>query len=392
VRRNSPFSTPVSQGIWGARSTLATLSRWRKLAWLGAAMLVVLTGDSLLTTLGPPRFVTVILREWQKAGMTSVATAASFSVSAGSFTTPARAATFAAALDASGLPILIRVRPEDHRYQVLVGPYVSTDEAEHAQRALAAWGLGESRLVVDDTMRSPATASVFGIGETGNTVVMISAPGVSSIVFEMTRPPKAIEAKRTSVATIDVSVGADPQVGASGGSDQADDFETLALPDGVSLIRDLSVRNEGTSSIRAHVVVPGDVQSRLRLEGKRVYLDLAWPTAPWRIGAAGPRGPAVQAAAVGGPVLSDQPQSSREQLDAAIARVHEIEPFVTSAVAAPEPDVLAALSRSLDGVRATVQRLTLTPDAEKDRTAVLADIAQASEQMKKAGDLATAGR
>jgi hypothetical protein len=61
-------------------------------------------------------------------------------------------------------------------------------------------------------------------------------------------------------------------------------------------------------------------------------------------------------------------------------------------VAAPEPDVLAALSRSLDGVRATVQRLTLTPDAEQDRAAVLADIAQASEQMKKAGDLATAGR
>src|SRR5205814_9997039 len=120
------------------------LSHWRKVASLGAALVVLLAADSMLTTFGPPHFVTVIVREWRKAGMPSVATAASFSVSAGSFATQAKAATFAAALDVARLPVLTRLRADDNRYQVLVGPYVSTDEAEHTQRTLAAWGLGES--------------------------------------------------------------------------------------------------------------------------------------------------------------------------------------------------------------------------------------------------------
>src|SRR5581483_1797513 len=115
------------------------LSHWRKLFWLSLAGVALFAGDAALTTFGPPHVVTVIVREWRKAGMPAVATAASFSVSAGSFATEVKAATFAAALQSSGLPILVRFRPEDpdnRGYQVLVGPYVSTDEAEHAQRAL----------------------------------------------------------------------------------------------------------------------------------------------------------------------------------------------------------------------------------------------------------------
>src|SRR6185503_15974027 len=147
------------------------LFQWRKLFWLGVSVFVLATGNMLLTTYGP------VLR------MATVETGASFSVSAGTFASEAKAATFAAALDASGLPILVRVRPDDGRYQVLVGPYVSTEEAERAQRRMAAWGLGEARLVVDDTMRSnPQQAAVFGFGDSSSTsVVMVAAAGMSSI-------------------------------------------------------------------------------------------------------------------------------------------------------------------------------------------------------------------
>src|SRR5437870_1525200 len=154
----------------------AQLFQWKKLFWLCVAAAVVMAGDVVLTKYGP------------SSRATAVETGASFSVSAGSFATDAKAATFAAVLDASGLPILVRVRPDDGRYQVLVGPYVSTEEAERAQRRLATWGLGEARLVVDDTMRArPQQASVFGVADAAsNNVVMVAAAGMSSIVFEMT--------------------------------------------------------------------------------------------------------------------------------------------------------------------------------------------------------------
>ena len=291
-------------GIPSPGNVLDMLSHWRKLASLGAALLALLVADSALTKYGPPRFVSAIVREWRKAGMPSVATAASFSVSAGSFANEAKAATFAAALDAARLPVLIRLRPDDNRYQVLVGPYVSTDEAEHAQRALAAWGLGESRFVVDDTMRSPSTASVFGEGEgnsveKSNSIVMVSAPGVLSVVFEMTGAPKSVEARRTSATSIDVAVGSRPSAAVDADL-EVRPYETLALPDGVSLVRDLAVRQSGDkSSLQAQLIVPGDVESRLRLEGKRVYLDLALPKAPWMITGAGRAGEAGEAGRAG---------------------------------------------------------------------------------------------
>src|SRR5258705_12892 len=110
----------------GAPSIQARLLRWRKLFWLRVAAAALMAGDVLLTKYGPAL----------RAG--TVETGASFSVSAGSFASEAKAATFAGVLDSSGLPILVRVRPDDQRYQVLVGPYVSTDEAERAQRRLGA--------------------------------------------------------------------------------------------------------------------------------------------------------------------------------------------------------------------------------------------------------------
>jgi hypothetical protein len=337
-----------------------------------------MAGDVLLAKYGPA----------MRAA--SVETGASFSVSAGSFATEVKAATFAAALDASGLPILVRVRPDDGRYQVLVGPYVSTEEAEHAQRKMAAWGLGEARLIVDDTMRTrPQEAAVFGFGEPERTsIVMVAAAGMSSIVFEMSGVPKQVEARRSGSTSLDVEIGREAggrEQGADAGGEQvAGVFEPLRLPDGVSLVRELSVRTGDGDSMHAHVIVPEGVASRLRLEGRRVYVDLAFPKAPWTIVAPGPKAPGLPAKdRVGGlsdaprRVVSDPPAAFREQLDGIVTRFTEIEPFLLSAVQSPEPDVLAALAHSVDDVRASLERTSAAADADGSRQTLLVAVAKA---------------
>ena len=358
------------------------LRQWRKLFWLAAGAVAVMTGDVLLAKYGPALHAA------------SVETGASFSVSAGSFATEAKAATFAAALDSSGLPILVRMRPDDGRYQVLVGPYVSTEEAERAQRKMAAWGLGEARLVVDDTMRSnPQEASIFGFGDSpGASVVMDAAAGMSSIVFEMTSVPKQVEARRTGVTSLDVEIG----LAAGGGGQVAEGsaqgpgpFDPLRLPDGVSLVRALAVQTSDPATTRAHVIVPEGVESRLRLEGRRVYVDLAFPKAPWVILKPGPKGlglPRTESPKNGrvvpdapervGRVVSDPPDAYREQVDSVVSRFTEIEPFLLSAVQAPEPDVLAALAHSLEDVRRSLENTTAPAELQADRQTLLMAIAK----------------
>ncbi len=361
------------------------LFQWRKLFWLGVSVFVLATGNMLLTTYGP------VLR------MATVETGASFSVSAGTFASEAKAATFAAALDASDLPILVRVRPEDGRYQVLVGPYVSTDEAERAQRKLARWGLGESRLVVDDTMRArPMEASLFGLGDSARTsVLMVAAAGTSSLVFEMNGVPKQVEARRTSATSVEVEIG---QV-TDAARQTAGGLQPLRLPDGVVLLRELSVQSENPGTLRAHLVLPEGVESRLRLENRRVYLDLAFPKAPWRIP---PRASGTRAASAPPPeraetrrVVPDAaPSNYREQLDAVVARFAQVEPFLLSAAAAPEPDVLAALGHSLEDLRGSLAVLRVPADLEVTRQSMLTAVAQASNAIAPvfAGDRATSVR
>jgi hypothetical protein len=298
-------------------------------------------------------------------------------VSAGSFATDGKAQAFAAALGASGLPVFVRARVEDGRYQVLVGPYVSTDECERAQRKLAAWGLGESRLVVDDAMRArPQEAAIFGFDEAiGNSVVMIAAGSMSSLVFEMQETPKAIELKRTSGTALDVEIGQAAGV-----------LERLTLPDGVVLVQQLSVQSEG-DSLRAHLVVPDGVENRVRLEGHRVYLDLAFPKAPWDVEKPAPAGRVLSDPADHSEIATEPPRDARAQLDAAVARFDQIKPFLNSALSMPDPDVLAALAHSLDDLRGVVEKLHVSADADGDRAALLAAIYDASNAIKKAGDL-----
>ena len=363
----------------------ALLSKWRKRFWLVTAIVVFLAGDAALWMFGPPPLVTSILQRIVAGETSTIATAASFSVSAGSFTTQLRAAAFAAALNSSGLPTLVRSRPEDRRFQVLVGPYVSTDEAEYAQRALAAWGLGEVRLVVDDTMRGrPQRAAMFVGGETASDgVVIVAAPGMSSVVFEMPTAPRQVEAHRTSATTIDISIG---QVTDAG------EKNVLHMPEGMLLASELTVEAAGSPDARhARLVVPHDVQSRLRLEGRRVYVDLAWPKAPWEVGGRASRA-AQSAQSTGKPTdaqSEDAKQRSeaakqgdyREQLRTAVERFEQVQPFLKSAIESPDTEVLAVLARTLEGVGESLTVATPPSDLAANHQLLLSSIAEASRAM-----------
>jgi hypothetical protein len=361
------------------------LFRWRRRFWLATAIVVFLAGDAALWMFGPPTAAISILQKIVAGETSTIATAASFSVSAGSFPTQLRAAAFAAALNSSGLPTLVRSRPEDRRFQVLVGPYVSTDEAEHAQRELAAWGLGEVRLVVDDTMRGrPQHAAMFVGGETASDgVVIVAAPGMSSVVFEMPSAPRQVEARRTSATTIDISIGQ--------GAD-AEEKNVLHMPEGMLLASELTVDAAGGQDARhARLVVPEDVQSRLRLEGRRVYVDLAWPKPPWEVEGRASR--TTQGARAAGKPSGSQSEGAkqqsedakqgdyREQLRPAVERFKQVQPFLISALESPDTEVLAVLARTLGAVGESLAVATPPSDLAANHQLLLSSIAEASRAM-----------
>jgi len=361
------------------------LFRWRRRFWLATAIVVFLVGDAALWMFGPPTGAISILQSIVAGETSTIATAASFSVSAGSFPTQLRAAAFASALNSSGLPTLVRSRPEDRRFQVLVGPYVSTDEAEHAQRALAAWGLGEVRLVVDDTMRGrPQHAAMFVGGETASDgVVIVAAPGMSSVVFEMPSAPREVEARRTSATTIDISIGQGTDAG---------EKNVLHMPEGMLLASELTVdAARGQEARHARLVVPEDVQSRLRLEGRRVYVDLAWPKPPWEVGGRASRvTPSAPATGKPGDAQSkDAKQQSedakqgdyRDRLRTAVERFEQVQPFLISALESPDTEVLAVLARTLGAVGDSLAVAMPPSDLAANHQLLLSSIAEASRAM-----------
>ncbi len=368
----------------------ALLSRWRRRVWLATAIVVFLAGDAALWMFGPPTAAIAILQRIVAGETSTIATAASFSVAAGSFPTQLRAAAFAASLNSSGLPTLVRPRPEDRRFQVLVGPYVSTDEAEYAQRALAAWGLGEVRLVVDDTMRGkPQHAAMFVGGETASDgVVIVAAPGMSSVVFEMPSAPRQVEARRTSATTIDISIGQGTDAG---------DKNVLHMPEGMLLASELTVDAAGRQDARhARLVVPADVQSRLRLEGRRVYVDLAWPKAPWEVGSRASRATPRPTGKPGDAQSEDAKQQFadatrqsenakqgdyRERLRTAADRFKQVQPFLISALESPDTEVLAVLARTLGAVGDSLAVATPPSDRAANHQMLVSSIAEASKAM-----------
>ena len=129
--------------------------------------------------------------------------------------------------------------------------------------------------------------------------------------------------------------------------------------------------------MRAHLVVPEGVRSRVRLEGRRVYVDLAWPQPPWQVDG---RAMPVTQRALASPQV-DASDACRQQLDAAWVRFEQIEPFLISAVESPQPEILSALAHSLSGVRDSLAAVIAPPELEANRQSMLSSLVEVSRAL-----------
>jgi len=277
-----------------------------------------------------------------------VATGASFSVDLASFLTDAPAQTAADRLAAAGWPSFTW-RLEGGRRHVLVGPYVSIEEAETAQAQLSRLGNAGARLHVDDRLRvTPAALSTTRRTPQYPAVVLMAAPGRLSFVFELADDPRSVSGQR---------VGATAFVVTAGPLSTPVEPQTWKAPGDVSLVTRLSLsqRGQDQTTLQAVITLPETADASVRLQGRRVYVDVARRVdevtpvdaapieMPRRQRSSAPTEPAAPRPA--GPPRGDESMEAyRTATQSLVARFEEIQPFLRQTVASASPDVLGALS------------------------------------------------
>jgi hypothetical protein len=277
-----------------------------------------------------------------------VATGASFSVDLAAFLTDAPAQTAAERLAAAGWPSFTW-RLEGGRRHVLVGPYVSIEEAETAQAQLSRLGNPGARLHVDDRLRvTPAALSTTRRAPQYPAVVLVAAPGRLSFVFELADEPRSVSGQRVGATAFALTAG--PLV-------TPVEPQTWKAPGDVSLVSRLSLsqRGQDATTLQAVITLPETADASVRLQGRRVYVDVARrvdevtpvdaapleplrPARPYSSGAPGAARPTAPARA------DESTDAYRTATQSLVARFEEIQPFLRQTVASAAPDVLAALS------------------------------------------------
>ncbi len=317
-----------------------------------------------------------------------ISTGTSFSVRIARFAAAAEARAAVGRLVKAGFPAFA-MRMDGRLPDLLVGPFVSIDEAERAQRALAGRGLGRSRLHVDDRLPpTPTTVSATPA------VLAVAAPGREALVFELSREPRATSGDRIDATTFDVVTSP------TGEPIEAQEWRA---PGGLHLIHHVVVQADptGERGLTARVTVARDALARVRVERSRVYVDVqeaassalppAVPTAvptvlprapgpvnatrapaaapvatarttdatavsPDRSLAVAPRTAAVEDAA-------DDRRRYREAIAPVFARFEEIRPFLRAAVGQEGPEVLAALAGTFGELEQTLRGVPVPPGA-----------------------------
>jgi hypothetical protein len=319
----------------------------------------------------------------------TILTGASFSLIVGSSRTPEPAAELERRLAGSGRPAFTRVVGRGTAHQVIVGPYVSLDEAESQQRSLARSGLPGARVFVDDSLRNVPTNGRVAITAASPALVLVRAADRVALALELKNEPRQVTARRRDDGTLMVEIGP---------IDTAIDPQDWSAPDAVDLVQHVSVEEVAltpdTRHARATLTLPPSTEANTRVEGRRVYIDLARekppvvppaasaappPPAPRRLAPAS-RGDADSAADVQrAAAVSDPPRPAGESLQPLVARFERLVPFVQSAARTPAPDVLRALATSVDELDASLRQFRATPDTA-DAHGVLLSAAAAARR------------
>ena len=349
-----------------------------------AAMLVALVATGAAAWRWVPRPAVAAVFPWSAKPAPTVGTAASFSVAVTAPPSADAAARVAGQLRGLALPVFTRRRPNTNTHQVMVGPYVSLDEAEGAQRFLRARGYGSGRLFVDESVRNaprnefrPASASA------GPGVLLVGAPDRLSLVLELEAQPRRVSSNRPDGTMFEIEVGPLPNPVRA---------QQWSAPAGVHLVRHIAIEGLGRAPggghfMKANVSLPEFSQAGVRVDGRRVYVDLTWPQhggedaiapAPPRVHStpAPQAAPAAPAAAPAGDLAA-----YREQVGPAIARFEEMTPFLLSAAKSPTPQVLAALSQTLTSLEAALASVTVPRDAADGHALVTSAAAAARTAM-----------
>ena len=358
--------------IWATAAAVVVLAV--TVVWLRAA------GDPKAPVSAPARRI---------ASGPPLATGASFSVNVTSFARDADARIMAGRLSKAGLPSFAWRLNGSFR-DVLVGPFVSIDEAEAAQREVARLGYARTRLHVDERLRgsddAPAAAA-----KASPAVVLVAAPGRLAVAFELAEEPQQVSGRRIDSTTFAVTTSAGPSI----------DAQEWNAPSDVQLVKHVSVVADprGLQGLEAFVTVAENAVATVRLLGTRVYVDVsraqlefdeqppAAPAsspsvpepAPARATGPAPAPPALSTAsprpsapaqaapvsAVGPGVVAASPGDAtqyRQAIGPVFARFEEIQPFLRSAVATPTPEVLAAVAGTFGELEQTL-RATDVPRA-----------------------------
>ena len=360
---------------------------------LGLAVTVALTGLLALHHWMPQRP--------DVAG--TIPTGASFSLVVGRYASTPTANAVAADVLAVGLPAFTRSLKGVR--QVIVGPYVSIDEAEAAQRLLARRGFGRARMLVDESVRRmpgvegvalvnassrrPAPSGPGIPGPAGPAFVAVAAAGRLSVVIELPSEPRHVETRRPDGTVLEVDAGP-VMIGIAARAWNA--------PDGVDLINGVSVemhQGPGGNVLRARVTMPALTQSNVRVVGHRVYIDFWTPQG---------RGDQPLRASRRVQVVEDdedeeiQAVSSedayRDAIGPVVARVGEIEPFLMSAVASPTPEVLAAIGKTLGAIQEWIATIEAPEDSASAHDSLIESVRMAVQAVAPefAGDRAAQAR
>jgi hypothetical protein len=345
-------------------------------AWgaLAAVVLVAVTAVVWLRAAGGDARATAERRVYRPADGPPIPTGASFSVQVTSFARDADARVMAGRLTKAGLPSFAW-RLDGSLRDVLVGPFVSIDEAEAAQREVGRLGYPRTRLHVDERLRGTSVGSASSVLDKASpAVVLVAAPGRLAVAFELESEPQQVSGQRVDATTFAVSTSA---IGTPMESQEWNAASDVQLVKHVSVVAD----STGTRGLDARVTVAENAIATVRVEGSRVYVDVSRaqldfdervvPSAPAPVrAAAAPRaeeraaparaarmgvGPSAAPPTAAAPQAGAGPRGQapsptgdateyRQAIGPIFARFEEIQPFLRSAVATPTPEVLAAIA------------------------------------------------
>ena len=199
-------------------------------------------------------------------------TARGVMVAAASFRTPQRAAEVVGSLEGLGLPAFARPDGSGGWHQVIVGPYLSVEEAKAAERQLAGLNVSDSQILPTDAA-SNATA-VEGTDARSARVLMLNVTNRTSLVLELSEAPARTSRESVDERTVVLDIGPVATAVIAQELDAGPDAPCVAH----ASIQDVA-RPDAGRFIRLRVGLRGACRSRVRAAARRVYIDLAPPVA-----------------------------------------------------------------------------------------------------------------